>query len=189
MKWTLFLLTLLLTGCASYKASNLSALDPYSVRNYPEIDGMHIGCKAFTKEDCLTYLGRNVIAKGYQPIQLTFQNTTDKTYIFSSKEISIPCTNTQEVAQSVYTSTLGRVVGYSLLVLPAIVDGVKSMKANSSLNEDFHEKAREHFIIPPGSYKKTLVFVPRAHYHPIFDLSLLEQETGKHKTIGLSLVK
>ncbi len=189
MKWIFFPLALFLTGCASYKASNLPALDPCCVRNYSEIDGVHIGCKAFTKEDCLVYLDRNVIAKGYQPIQLTFQNTTDQTYIFSSKEISIPCTNTQEVAQSVYTSTLGRVVGYSFLILPAIVDGVKSMKANSSLNEDFHKKAREHFIIPPDSYQKTLIFVPRAHFKPIFDISLLERGTGKHRTIGLSLVK
>ena len=189
MKWMAFLFSLMLTGCASYKANDLSALDPFAVRNYAEIDGVRIGCKVFSKGDCLTYLDRDVIAKGYQPIQLTFENTTNKTYVFSSKKISIPCTNTQEVAQSVYTSTLGRVVGYSLLILPAIVDGVKSMNANAKLNEDFHEKAREHFIIPPGSYQKTLVFVPRAHYHPIFDLTLLEQETGKHKTVGLSLVK
>jgi len=189
MRILLILLPLFFMGCASYNASNLAALDPYTVRNYSEIDGVHIGCKVFTQEDCMAYLDRNVIAKGYQPIQFTFQNMTDKTYVFSSKAISIPCTNTQEVAQSVYTSTFGRVVGYSLLVLPAIVDGIKSANANSKLNRDFQEKAREHFIIPPGSYEKTLVFVPRAHFHPVFDLSLLERETGKHKTVGLSLVK
>jgi hypothetical protein len=188
MKWTFFLFVLFLSGCASYRANDLSALDPYTVRSYSEMEGLHIGCKAFTEADCLVYLDRNVIAKGYQPIQLTFQNMSDKTYIFSSKEMSIPCTNTEEVAQSVYTSTFGRVVAYSLLVLPAIVDGIRSAHANTDLNQDFHEKAREHFVIPPGAYQKTIVFVPRAHYRPVFDLSLLEQETGKHKTVGLSLV-
>lgn len=129
------------------------------------------------------------MAKGYQPVQLTFKNTTEKSYVFSSKEISIPCTNPQEVAQSVYTSTLGRVVLYSPLIVPAIVDGVRSMNANARLNQDFHYKAQEHFIIPPGAYIKTLVFVPQAHYRPVFDLSLLERETGKHKTVGISLLK
>lgn len=188
MKKLLVVLVVILAGCASYQANDLAALDPYVVRNYPEMEGVHIGCKAFSKSDCVTYLGRNVLAKGYQPIQLTFHNTTDKTYIFSSKEISIPCTNAQEVAQSVYTSTLGRIVIYSPLVIPAIVDGVSSMQANSKLRDDFHEKAREHFIIPPGAYVKTLVFVPKAHFHPVFDLSLLERETGRHKTVGLSLI-
>ncbi len=182
---------LLLTGCASYQSNSLSALDPAYVRNYPEVDGVMVGCKAYTKDDCYTYLDRDVLAKGYQPIQLTFQNTTDKHYIFSTNEISVPCASPEEVADSVHTSTAGRVIGYTLIgfVIPAVVDGVKSSNANAALDKDFYHKAREHFVIGPKDFVKTLIFVPKAQFAPVFDVSLLEEETGQHKTIGLSVVR
>lgn len=187
---------ILLTGCASYQSNSLSALDPQYVRSYSDIDGMAIGCKAYSKEDCYTYLDRDVIAKGYQPIQLTFQNSTDKHYVFTTGGLTLPCTSAEVVASTVHTSTVGRVVGYSVggliawpLFIPAIVDGIKSSNANTSLDRDFYDKAKEHLVIGPHSFNKTLIFVPRAHYTPVFDVILLEEETGQHKTIGLSAVR
>ena len=186
----------LFTGCASYQANSLSALDPECVRSYQEVEGVSIGCKAYSVEDCYTFLDRNVIAKGYQPIQLTFQNTSNKRYVFSTKEISLPCVSPEEVAQTVHTSTAGRVTGYALgglvitpLFIPAVVDGIKSSNANKALDKDFYDKAKDHFVIGPNSFSKTLVFIPRAHFAPVFDVSLLDEETGKHKVVGLSVVR
>lgn len=187
LSWTVSL-ALLLTGCASYDASGLAALDPDCVRSYAEVDGMSIGCKAFNRADCIHYLGRDVLAKGYQPIQITFQNTTGKRFIYSTKEISLPCSSPEEVGKRVHTSTFGRVLFYAPLVIPALVDGVKSSQANQMLDIDYHEKAPDHFVIPPHSYFKTLIFVPKAHYSPVFEVSLLDQETGKKKVVGLSVL-
>ncbi|QVL57226.1 MAG: hypothetical protein KFB93_07540 [Simkaniaceae bacterium] len=186
----------LFTGCASYQANSLSALDPECVRSYSEVNGMEIGCKAYTVEDCYTYLDRNVIAKGYQPVQLTFQNKTSKRYVFSTRDISLPCASPEEVARTVHTSTAGRVTGYSVgglfiwpLFIPAVVDGIKSSNANTSLDKDFDEKAKDHFVLAPNSFSKTLIFVPKAHFSPVFDISLLDEETGKLNVIGLSAIK
>lgn len=186
----------LFTGCASYQANSLSALDPNYVKNYSEVQGMEIGCKAYTVDDCFTYLDRNVIAKGYQPIQLTFRNNTDKRYIFSSKDVSIPCANPEEVSRTVHTSTVGRVTGYGVggllfwpLFIPAVVDGIKSSNANTALDKDFDEKAKDSFLIAPHSYSKTLIFVPKAHFSPVFDISLLDEESGRRQVVTLSVVK
>ena len=186
----------LFTGCASYQANSLSALDPNYVKNYSEVQGMEIGCKAYTVDDCFTYLDRNVIAKGYQPIQLTFRNNTDKRYIFSSKDVSIPCANPEEVSRTVHTSTVGRVTGYGVggllfwpLFIPAVVDGIKSSNANTALDKDFDEKAKDSFLIAPHSYSKTLIFVPKAHFSPVFDISLLDEESGRRQVVSLSVVK
>lgn len=181
-------LALILTGCVSYQASGLSALDPDCVRRYAEVDGMAIGCRAFDQDDCLHYLGRDVLAKGYQPIQLTFQNTTGKRFVYSTKEVSLPCSSPDEVGKRVHTSTFGRVILYAPLVIPALVDGVKSSRANGRLDQDYQEKAQDHFVIPPHSYFKTVIFVPKAHYSPVFDITLLDQETGKKKNVGLSVL-
>lgn len=181
-------LGMFLTGCASYDASGLSALDPDCVRSYAEVDGMAIGCRAFDRADCIHYLGRDVLAKGYQPIQLTFQNTTGKRYIYSTKEVSLPCSSPDEVGKRVHTSTFGRVLLYAPLVIPALIDGVKSSQANHLLDVDYHAKAPDHFVIPAHSYFKTLIFVPKAHFSPVFEVSLLDQQTGKKKVIGLSVL-
>jgi hypothetical protein len=156
---------------------------------------MSIGCKAFSVEDCYTYLDRNVIAKGYQPIQLTFQNNTDKRYVFATEGVSLPCVDPEFVAKTVHTNTAGRVTGYAVgglfftpLFIPAVVDGIRSSDANKALDEDFYSKVKQHFVIQPNAYNKTLIFVPKSQMAPVFDVSLLDEETGKHKSVGLSIV-
>lgn len=137
-----------------------------------------------------------MIAKGYQPIQLTFRNNTDKRYVFSSRDVSLPCAHADEVARTVHTSTVGRVAGYSVgglfvwpLFIPAVVDGIKSSNANTALDKDFDEKAKDSFLIAPHSYSKTLIFVPKAHFSPVFDISLLDEESGRRQVVSLSVVK
>ena len=185
-------LSLLFSGCASYHASSLAALDPQFMKEPEEIEGISIGCKAFTDAECQTYLDRDVIRRGYQPIQLTFNNQTDKFYLFSTQGINLPCVKPEEVADKVHTSTIGRVTGYTIgalfftpLIIPAIVDGIKSSKANELLDVDFREKAQETFVIAPKSYNKTLFFVPKKDFKPYFDLTLVEQGTEIEKTVKL----
>ncbi|MEM8727413.1 MAG: hypothetical protein AAGE99_01675 [Chlamydiota bacterium] len=188
--------TALLTGCASYRVSPLSALDPNCVKSYPEIQGMEIGCKAYSIDDCFAYLDRNVIAKGYQPIQLTFKNDSDKRYLFSTENINLPCTDPEQVAHAVHTSTVGRVAAYGVggllawpLFIPAVVDGIRSSNANTALDADFDQKGRTSFPIFPHSFQKTLIFIPKTHYSPVFDISLVEEKSGEHRVVNLSVGK
>lgn len=190
----------LFTGCASYQAESLSALSSDYVQAYDEVEGMSIGCKAYTVEDCYNYLDRNVIAEGYQPIQFTFYNHSNQTYLYSTKGVSLPCVSSEEVARTVHTSTAGRITGYTIggvilfplsspLFIPAIVDGIKSSNANASLDVDFSEKTKSQFEIKPKSFSNTLIFVPKALYAPIFELSLINKTTGKAKVVDLSVIE
>lgn len=189
-----------LTGCASYQSSPLAALDPKYIKQCEQVKGLSIGAKAYDETDCYIFLDRDVIEKGYQPIQLTFQNTTDRHYLFSTNEVSLPCVNFEEVAKTVHTSTLGRAAGYSAggliflkllwpLFIPAVVDGIKSSNANQALDRDYYDKAKEHLVITPNSFVKTLIFVPRSHFAPVFDITLLEEETRETKKISLSVAQ
>lgn len=184
---------MLCSGCASYRAASLTALSPQFVKESAEIPGISIGCKSFSAEDCATYLDRDVLRKGYQPIELTFYNQTNKSYFFSSDKMSIPCTPSQTVADKVHTSTVGRIAGYTLgavlvpiLIIPAGVDGICSYKANKSLDADYQTKSAEYFEIPPHSYKETILFVSHGDFSPIFQVSLLEQDTQLLKTVNVT---
>lgn len=106
---------LLLSGCAKYNAISLPRLTSHADKseNYKN-KNVILEHKVFTKQDCATYLGRkNVLKKGFQPVQLTLTNTTDRSYTYSSSTLSLQTVPTELVAKKVKFSTAGRVVGYS----------------------------------------------------------------------------
>jgi hypothetical protein len=186
----------ILTGCASYSASTLNNLSGDIVMYSPEEQkGMPVvSAKAFDKADCLKFLDRNVLKKGYQPVQLYIQNHSDKSYAFSLNRMSIPCARPEEVAGKVHTSTVGRVVGYGvaacfvagLLFVPAIVDGIKSAQANDNLDADFSSKTAQDTVIYPYSTLNKLIFIDKFQYQSSFQLTLIELETKEPKVFQVN---
>jgi len=75
------------------------------------------------------------------------------------------------------------------LIIPAIVDGIKSSQANQELDQDYQKKAADNLVITPGSFHKTIVFVPKASFEPIFNIDLVEQETGEKKSVEVSVFR
>ncbi|MEI6242957.1 MAG: hypothetical protein WCP39_06095 [Chlamydiota bacterium] len=184
-----------LSGCASYNACALNNLTPVFVQkstgNNTGIsnDVVVIG-KIFNKADCKKYLDRDVIAEGYQPIQLFIQNSSPKNYVFSLIRISIPCVRPEEVAEKVHTSTAGRATAYGLgallfwpLAFPAIIDGLKSSDANKNLDNDFSSKTARDQVIGAHSYLNKLIFVPANEGLSNFTVTLMDQESGELKEL------
>jgi hypothetical protein len=197
MKRKLFpLALLLLSGCASYQATSLSRLDSDAIETNSgdKIEHIYITAKAFNKADCKRYLDRDVLAKGYQPVQLFIENNTNEHYLFSHDRINLPYASSEEVARTVHTSTMGRILGYGIpgvliafpLVIPAVVDGIKSFEANEALDRDFYTKTAVDRVIAPKSTLNRLLFVPRSEYQPTFTVTLIEQESKKIKTFTVS---
>jgi hypothetical protein len=198
LKATLIPVTLaaFLTGCASYDAAPLNNPSPEAFHSsQSRNEEVQIVARAFDKNDCSTYLDRDVVRKGYQPVQLFIQNNSDKNFLFSLNRISLPCARPDEVADKVHTSTVGRVVGYGAgalifwpLVIPAIVDGIKSSEANTALDSDFVAKTAKDQVIYAHSHVNTLIFVPVNSYQPSFNLSLLEEDSQEIKTLNITAV-
>lgn len=178
---------ILLSGCASYQAASLNTLSSDAmVSGMPGREEIVIVAKAFNKADCKRYLDRDVIAQGYQPIQLYIENKSDKNYAFSLSRVSLSCASPEEVAEKVHTSTVGRATGYGVgalflwpLAIPAIVDGVKSSQANDALDIDFSSKAARDQVIQPHAYFNKLLFVPSNEYQPAFTVTLMDQNSNK----------
>ncbi|MBX9924064.1 MAG: hypothetical protein K2Y01_08130 [Rhabdochlamydiaceae bacterium] len=185
-------LTAFLSGCASYNASSLKSLasDAIIESHNPDFqDGLVVIAKAFNKDDCKKYLDRDVIKEGYQPIQIYIQNNSTKNYVFSLDRISMCCSRPEEVARKVHTSTAGRAIGYAVgslfmlpLAIPAVVDAVKSSKANESLDYDFSVKAASDQVIYPSCNLNKILFTRLQGYNSTFDITLIESETNKPRT-------
>lgn len=178
-----------LTGCAKYRATSLKSL---TVRSQTKKSSISFSHKVFSASDCRRYLGRNVIRKRYQPIQITFTNNTDQYFTLSKHSLSFDCVSTKEVAKSVRFNTVGRVVGYSILgiflwpfIIPAIVDGIGSAKANKEIEADFTAKALSKMVVEPHSKVSGIVFIPAdADLDENFTLTVSDLE---HKPYTLSV--
>ena len=185
-KSLLIFLSIILTGCASYRAATLQDYSPVTFVNVTESknNSLLVAAKKLDETDCKNYLDRNVIRAGYQPIQLFIKNNSDKTYDFSPRRINLPCANYDQVASRVHTSTIGRVAGYGIgaliifpLVIPAVIDGIKSSEANQALDLDFSLKTARDELIHPGFSLNKLLFIPRESYRSPLIFNLMEIES------------
>lgn len=180
------------TSCASYSASPLCNPSPDLIQTSSAKEGISVVSKTFSKLDCDQFLDRDVIAEGYQPIQIYIQNDSDKNYIFSLNRITLPVARPQEVAEKVHTSTVGRAAGYGVgalilwpLAIPAIVDGIKSANANDALDNDFLAKAARDQLIFSHSRFNAIIFVPTHSYQDAYSLTLVDQASNQPKIFNL----
>ena len=182
-----------LASCASYQAApltNLSSSIIMTESRSSNREDVTIIAKAFNRADCKRYLDRDVISKGYRPVQLYIENSSSNNYHFSLNRITLPLARAEEVAEKVHTSTAGRAAGYGAaslilwpLAIPAIIDGVKSANANESLNNDFSAKEARDQTLYPHSHINMVLFVPVRGYRSNFDVTLMDLASNKPKTI------
>lgn len=156
---------------------------------------IEVAAKPYKVADCRKYLGRNILATGYQPVQIIIKNTSDKNLIFSLDQISLPCEKVDQITGRVHSSTAGRSAGYGtaallvsgLFAIPAVVDGVKSASANKTLDADYSNKAAKEQTLRPNAKLNGLIFVPSESYTHDFSVTLLEEDSSKAHQIPVTL--
>ncbi|MFA6534856.1 MAG: hypothetical protein WCS92_01225 [Candidatus Babeliales bacterium] len=175
------------SGCARYSAQPLNRIKTVSPHKQdgsekPE-KAISLAYNVYDKWDCKKYLNRDVLAKGYQPVQITITNNSDRYINFSKENISLPTVPAADVAKRVHTSTMTRAVSYGVaglflwpFFIPAVVDGVKSSQANQRLDEDFAKKELADQIISPYNTINGLIFVPKNEFSRDFTVTAVDVE-------------
>ena len=193
---SLCLLVICATSCASYKAQTLPRLSQESAPYSETKESIVVSCKAFTKQDCMRYLDRDVIAKGFQPVQISIENNSKRYLSLSKNGISVPCADAGYVADQVHTSTVGRSTAYGVaglfiwpLLIPAVVDGIKSSNANEQLDRDFASKSSIECSIEPYSRFTGVIFVPVESYNTTITITLVDKETKEGIPFTLQAVR
>ncbi|MFA6262858.1 MAG: hypothetical protein WCW33_04825 [Candidatus Babeliales bacterium] len=178
----------LCTGCARYEAQPLAKAGLATHEKKPT--SYRCAYHVFTKDDCKRYLGRNVVAKGYQPILITFTNNTKRYFRVLRENISMPTIPASQVVRRVHTSTVGRSLGYGIaglivwpLLIPAIVDGIRSSQANYKLDRDFASKELADQVVGPFVTLDGLIFVPKEKFSWNFTIKIIDAETEEVLTL------
>lgn len=210
------------TGCASYTAAALgdisgsqfqlsnptllAAADPTKIIlpngqeatiNMVENDYIQMVTKVYDDVDCKKYFDRDLLNKGYQPIQICIKNKSSKPFYISPDRINLPLEEPSQVARAVHTSTATRVTLYCIgglflspLFIPAIVDGIKSSEANKILDYDFEKKALKSQTIQAHSKYNGVIFVSSENFRKARDLTvtLVNAENNKPMTLTNDLI-
>ena len=183
-----FILFIIITffSCASYKPAPLTNLQPEFAPYAETVDAVTLACKALSREDCKRYFDRDIIDKGFQPVQMTIINNSDNYLLFSTQGVSLPVCSPQEVAEKCHTSTAGRATAYGVaglivwpLLIPAVVDGVGSSQANTKLDSDFNQKGIDQTVINPYSTHNGIIFFTKDDYQDSFNVRLVDRETKR----------
>ncbi len=175
----------LLTGCASYHASTLSTLpQDTAVISQSSEKNVAVSWKTFDRNESELYLGRDVAAEGYVPVQVTIWNNSSDPLYLNPLQFNIVLPSPSEVAGKVHTSTAGRVVGWGVpglflwpFLIPAVYDGIQSSHANSALDADYQEKAIKEKTIQPKTHFNGVIFVPKEKAKGDIEMFLLNQRT------------
>jgi len=182
-----------LAGCAEYTASSLTTLPVEFSVEKGKTEKVFVSWKIFDRKDSETYLGRDLIAKGYIPVQMTIINDSRDPMYLNSNNFSIPLPSTNQVAEKVHTSTAGRVIGWGApgllvwpLLIPAIYDGICSQEANSSLDTDYLEKTVKEHVIQPHTCFNGVVFVPEQQFGQPLEMYLVNQRTSEKLSYSLA---
>lgn len=170
--------------CPSYNASILSPLPETSAMRTSSNPHVLVSWKFFEKDDCKTYLGRNVLAKGYIPVQVTIRNYSKDSMYLEASHFNIPLLPVNEVASSVHASTIARVLGWGIpglllwpLLAQALCDGIQSPIVNASLDADYQSKAVNSHIIQPYTTFNGIVFIAEDSVSQPFEMFLINQNT------------
>jgi hypothetical protein len=192
----LILIPMFALSCASYKATSLPKLNPEFAPKAAKQGEVVCAVKVFTKDDCRKYYDKDIIELGYQPIQIAIQNQSKSYYLFSKDGINLPTVPPEEVAKKAHRSTVGRAVGYGVaglfiwpLLIPAVVDGVGSSKANTQMDIDFAAKGLQETVIQPFSTANGVIFVPTSELQPNLIINIVDRETREKLSFTFSNIK
>lgn len=159
-------IAMLLQGCASYKAAALPSNDVSTFRNRQEQNDVKVGVKFFDSSESKRIFGVSEVYNNYQPAYIVIDNKSKSSYDFSKQMLNQSIQPADTVAEECGFSTVGRATAYGVaglffwpLLIPAVVDGVGSSKANKQMKNDFSYKEIQDGVIQPNGMTSGIIFL------------------------------
>lgn len=158
--------------------------------------GLHITAKAYTSEESKTYLDQNLLKAGFQPVQITIQNNTERIYILSRQGIDTPIAQSRQVATSMTMLAIPRSIGLKVASLffwpfafPSTIDSILTVKSHQKMKRDFQSKAIKEYpeYILQYSTLHRVIFLPRDPKVDTFTLHLIDYQTQQMQSFPIKI--
>ena len=155
-------------------------------------EGVFVSAKAYTPRESVRYLHRDLTLNGIQPVQITIQNNTDKTYFISEKGVLTPHHSAKRVSFCVLRSAIHRSIALKIagfffwpFIIPSAVDTLITWRCHAKIMHEYGVKGlkEESEILTPYSTVTRVLFMPKKKFAQKVALLLYEKQT--HRTISL----
>lgn len=184
------LIMLLICGCAKY---NPQPLRPIGLdQKIEEQNNVQVAKKVLTEEECRTAFDRRIIKRGYQPVQISIRNNSNKNYILDSSDMNLTLAPIQSVTKKLHRDPVTKGIKYFIIAGPVwgIFEGLNSQNVNNQITADLNERCLDEtriVNIKPHQSLNTVVFVSadQANTNSL-DLKLRNSENNEYLTFNLS---
>src|SRR3972149_7071984 len=107
------LLSILLTG-EHYNSHSLSFISVEKLQFVKEEKGLSITAKAYNEAESKQFLERDLLSRGYQPIQISIQNNSPQSYALKLDELELERVPPHEIARKVMRGAIPRSIAYKV---------------------------------------------------------------------------
>ncbi|MEI8329547.1 MAG: hypothetical protein WCG14_06085 [Chlamydiia bacterium] len=154
---------------------------------------IQVVAKAYTPEESTKFLNKNLLRKGYQPVQITIQNNSSQEYSLSSGSVGLPTASPSKVTMKLMQSAIPRGIAFRIasfffwpFMVPSTIDSIITMKTYQSIKNDLQSKLVKKEVIAPYSIYNRIVFVPIDQFKDSFDVSLIELQSLRPQVIHVT---
>jgi len=175
-----------LSSMEKYQATTLPFVSDVVKPFIKEQRGIQMAYKVYDDFESKIYLDRDLISRGFQPVQLTIQNNTASTFLLGKEDVSLPLASASSVAWSISKSAIPRSIGYKVLgfifwpfMIPGTIDSIKTYSTHRDLKRDFAAKSikKTQEVILPFSTMHRVMFVEKDKYEEDFSVTLFNTTT------------
>ena len=172
---------IILAGCAKYKPSPT----PFPTGKKQELNNIKVVTRKISPQEVKICFDSTNLAKKYDAVQVYIKNNSTKSIILNSQNISLPILSAKEVCKPAYRCTGLRAGSYGIVAMllcpfwiPAIIDGLKSSKANAEIDRDVQTKVlskNDNVIIKPHNHINKITFIPKGQATNEFSIKLVDK--------------
>ncbi|MES2345456.1 MAG: hypothetical protein V4494_05930 [Chlamydiota bacterium] len=155
--------------------------------------GIVVSYKTLSSAESRSYLSRDLLGHGYQPIHVTIQNNTADSYEISPENVSMPLASSREVVSEITKAALPRSIGFKVaslffwpLMVPSTIDSIKTYATRKSLKKDFAAKVLKEEVLLPFSTMHRILFVSIDKYKNNFTITVVNHDSKKTHTFVTS---
>ena len=132
----------------SYRKSNLPTVATMNAEEtFLRADTLHVVAKAYTSEESQKYLRKDLLRRGYQPVQITIQNNSAEEFSLSTGSVDLPTAEPSKIASKLLHSTIPRSIVLRVaslffwpLAIPTTVDSMITLKSYKTIKNDLQSK-------------------------------------------------
>jgi len=182
------LVLFILPNCSKYEQKKLG-LPKIRIERQRDVavskkGGVLVARKTLSEKECRQMFNkRRIRVRGYEAIQLYIKNKSNNTYILDPSLITLPLEPVTNVARKLHRNVGGKTTKYWLLTgFGGVIEAFASTQANKNIDDDLTEKAIDDdslIKIKPHRVINRVIFVAKENYSPIFNLTLIEEQSKK----------